>query len=136
MHRAFASVLVVGLVACGGQETVDETGDPSSAATPAPSEPGSVICDAFAEGGSVDLTTDAVIGNLQGENIAATAREAISAYEDLAEQASGAERDDLLAIAAAMDDAEINGAGVLGWNDASEAFYVKYAEQCGAEIAD
>lgn len=130
--RRLAVIPMLALVACGGQAT------PASPATAPPSassaDDQSVICDAFAEGGPVDLTTEAVIGNLTGENVSATTRDAISGYEALAERATGDEREDLIAIADAMNDAELRGEGVLGWNDASEAFYVKYAEECGFEV--
>ena len=128
--RSQAVLLLLVLAACSGQPGIAETGSPGSS-----TETASVICDAFAEGGPVDLTTQAVIANLEGENPAQLAREAIEGYEDLAGRAAGEERDDLLALASAMDDAELSGEGVMGWNAASEAFYVKHAEQCGAELA-
>ncbi len=132
--RRLSVIALLALTACGGQPTPASTVTPTESASASPASV-TVICDAFAEGGPVDLTTEAVIGNLTGENVTATTRSAIAGYEELAERATGDEREDLLAIADTMDAAELDGQGVMGWNDASEAFYVKYAEQCGFEVA-
>jgi hypothetical protein len=139
-RRHVTHYLLLGiLVGCSGAPpSTPGTDAPSAVAavtTAQTATPASVICEAFVVGGPVDRTSDAVIENLQGGNPAQATREAITGYEEIAERASGEERDDLLALADAMDQAAMSGEGVNGWNAASEAFYVKYAEECGREIA-
>jgi hypothetical protein len=132
--RLLVPLMAALLAACGGGVADATSTTPTDGDSTA--QPASVICDAFAEGGPVDRTTDAVIENLEGQNPAQATREAITGYGEIAERASGEERDDLLALTRAMKTAEMSGEGVNGWNAASEAFYVKYAEQCGFEVAD
>jgi len=141
---AILCVLLI-LTACGSvvestfTEITPEPSEPEASTTPIPS----VICDFFAAGGPNDHFTDASIaaieavsGVIADPSEAVATRDAIDATQELAARVSGDERDDLLTLAEATDAAAMSGEGYGGWVDAFDAFYVKYAEQCGEEIAN
>lgn len=147
MKRALAAgfAATLFLVACS-QTTTLSTALPShqatQASTSAMATAQSVICDFFAAGGPNDDFADAAIaaidfaaGKIDDPSEAVATRDAINGTKELAARASGDERDDLLTLAEATDTAAMSGQGYVGWADASNAFYVKYAEQCGQEIA-
>lgn len=140
---AILCVLLI-LAACGSvvESTFTEiTPAPSPETSTTPTA--SVICDFFAAGGPNDHFTDASIaaiesvsGVIADPSEAVATRDAIDATQELAARVSGDERDDLLTLAEATDATVISGEGYGGWVDAFDAFYVKYAEQCGQEIAN
>jgi hypothetical protein len=131
----FLALLIVAVAGCAPASNVGESVPASAGSATSPSAPASVICDAFAAGGPIDDLRDALIADMSGENPAVPTRDGIDGLEALAERASGDEKQDLLVFASAVNDAAIAGEGTLGWNDAFEAFYVKYAEGCGQPIA-
>ena len=109
---------------------------PAASSSPAPSAVASAVCAALA-GPFRDYLLAATGAAMLGENEALPTRQAI---DELRAAAAGAadpgEEHDLTALADAMEPAAMSGDGYLGWSDAYEAFYVKYAEGCGLEIAN
>ena len=73
---------------------------------------------------------------IRDENEASPTRDAISGFEELAGSVNEEEAADLLTLASATNSAAMSGEVYVGWSAAYEAFYVKYAEACGAELAD
>lgn len=127
----FTSAVVTILAGCGGSSGAPESAQPAS---PEPAET-SVICDFYAAGGPGDSVVEAAIAAISGESPAQPTRDAIDGMKELAARATGEEREDLLTFADVMNDAAMTGEDYVGWSDAHNAFHVKYAEQCGEEIA-
>jgi hypothetical protein len=95
----------------------------------------SAVC-AVQAGPFKDYLLAAISASILEENEALPTRQAIDELRAAAASAAdSAEARDLTALADAMDSAAMSGEGYLGWSDAYEAFYVKYAEGCGLEIA-
>lgn len=133
--RETAAALLTGAIALWASGCAGINQGPATAAAGTPTAV-SVICEAFSQGGPVDDAADAAIATIEGENPAVPTRDAIDGFTAIAEHAAGEEREDLLAVAEAMDDAAMSGEGYVGWSDAHNAFYVKYAEQCGRQLAE
>jgi hypothetical protein len=95
----------------------------------------SAVC-AVQAGPFKDQLLAAVNASILGENEALPTRQAIDELRAAAASAADpAERRDLTTLADVMDSAALSGEGYFGWADAYDAFYVKYAEGCGLEIA-
>ena len=143
--RSVLIIALLGLAGCGGtqvQATFETTRTPQATQASASATAESVICDFFAAGGPNDDFTDAAIaaiesaaGEIPDPSEAVATRDAINGTKELAARVTADERDDLLTLAEVTDTAAISGEGYTGWSDALNAFYVKYAEQCGQEVA-
>lgn len=94
----------------------------------------SVVCDFFE---SVDpFILEAAGASMRGDNEALPLRKAINLTEALAARARDLiEKKDLATLAGALDSAAMSGGSFSDWDPAYEAFYVKYAEQCGQKLA-
>jgi hypothetical protein len=102
---------------------------------------GTAVCAIFADG-TWDKLTDVIVGNLRnlvpGEeytNLAKPLRDATRGLEADGMAASGEQRDDMIRMANPLDDAALS-ADYDRVIDLTDPFYVKYAEQCGQELAD
>jgi len=166
---AAAAVLVVAVVLAASflrlpsnQVGGGPSGGPSTSldgSTPVASPEASAICEFFAEGGPESLiTTPATIPpETAAEAMAEAMAEPIDATNQFAERVSGVERDDVLALAAAMaefaaalDEAAMTDHGSADWTTINEelsvarkplygehgpeAFYVKYGPPCGQPL--
>jgi len=166
---AAAAVLVVAVVFAASflrlpsnQVGGGPSGGPSTSldgSTPVASPEASAICEFFAEGGPESLiTTPATIPpETAAEAMAEAMAEPIDATNQFAERVSGVERDDVLALAAAMaefaaalDEAAMTDPGSADWTAINEelsvareplygehgpeAFYVKYGPPCGQPL--
>ena len=135
--RLVISLLLWLVVACGlPKASAPGAAGPSPPA--APSEPAtveSVICEFLPA--TQKHILEAVDAALLDENEARPTRAAIDATEALATRATNpTEKADLASLASAMDAAALSGEGYLGWSPSYEAFYVKYATQCGWPLAN
>jgi hypothetical protein len=75
--------------------------------------------------------------DIMGENSAVPTRAAIDAFRAVALSATDpVEKRDLTTLADAIDAATLSGGTFADWDPAYEAFYVKYATQCGMEIVN
>lgn len=144
----------------GGSSSPVPSGSASAEASALPPEAASVICEAFSDGGPMDniafglphSDSDIQLGLLS---------DGVNGLLALAERASGDEREDLLALATAVDDFTtawgeatkyspdefqdlpqdaqdaLQNAAQDAWDalqDAQPAFYLQYTERCGVAL--
>jgi hypothetical protein len=75
--------------------------------------------------------------DIMDENSAVPTRVAIDAFRAAAAKATNpVEKSDLTTLANTIDAATLSGGSFADWDPAYEAFYVKYATQCGMEIVN
>jgi hypothetical protein len=129
----FAVIVVVALLAgcADGAATSSPTQAPATATSPASPPPVSVVCEVYQQ--PADDIREAFQRELEGGNATVQLRAAITGLEAIAGRAENPEeKEDILALANALDDAAISGES---WIAHWDPFYVKYAKQCGAEVA-
>jgi hypothetical protein len=107
----------------------------ATVATATASEAASVVCEFYAPGGPNDDISEAFKAVLDEDNPAAPMRSAIDKLKALAERASGEEQHDLANLADKLDEMALGG-HPEDMLDVTDPFYVKYADQCGAEVAN
>jgi hypothetical protein len=129
------------LIGCSGQPTTSASSSESASATSPPNPSASasatspseksVVCEWFAADGPRQKFIEAFAESITAGSTLylQTLRVAITATEKLASRASGEERNDLLALAEAIDGVADD---THAWRLLVDEFYVRYAEQCGA----
>lgn len=113
-------------------QTPAPTPKPTPEPTPAPV---SVVCDVF--GAAREHFIEAFNAEILGENAGPDLLNAGSDIRGVIARADNAsEKEDITTLAHAFGIAAVSGGGWVEADDAYEPFFVKYAEQCGLEIAE
>jgi hypothetical protein len=135
LASASSSSPASGTVVCEYYSTIDL--DPSRTDPSAPDlgnppdedSPNELIAQAF----GADLAAEAGLPN--AGDPALLLRQTVDTLEDMASRADEEEREDIVGLAERLDQMALTG-DLSGLLDATEGFYIKYADECGAALLD